>query len=166
MHGRLGCLGQGRIARFHGMLAHVPGQRAAGPQLGGVTELLGFAAGQVHHPGLGLFGDAGLAGTMIGVFERRFQPHGEGSLNPFANAFARHLHGPHNLGDRLAAMITPQNLGALHLPSRSFPGTTQPLEMLHLFGREKQLGTLRFSCHASSLAENINIWICFNETSY
>ena len=119
--GRLGCLGQGRIARFRGMPAHVPGERTAGPQLGGVTELLGFAAGHVHHPGLGLFADAGFAGTMIGILERCFHPHGEGSLDPFANAFARRLQGPHNLGDRLAALIAPHDLGSPHLANRRRP---------------------------------------------
>ena len=103
---------------------------------------------------------------MIGVLEGRFHPHGKDSLDPFGNALAGHLHGPHNLGDGLAAMIAPQNFGALHLPSRSLAGTTQPFQMLHLFGSENQWGTLRFSCHATSLAENIVIRICFTETLY
>ena len=103
---------------------------------------------------------------MIGILEGCFRPDGEGSLDPFGNALAGHLHGPHNLGDRLAAMITPQNLGSLHLTGRSLPRTPQPFQMLHLFGSENQWGTLRFSCHATSLAKNIVLWLCFNETLY
>ncbi len=79
---------------------------------------------------------------MIGILERCFHAYGEGSVDPFADAFARHLDRSHNLGDRLAGMITPQNLSPLHLPNRSRPRSTQALKMLHLLGRENEFETL------------------------
>ena len=149
LHGRLGCPRQRRMSGRQGLPPHMLSQRLPRPQFRCVTALLGFRAGQMHHPSLGGFRDHRLPGPMVGVFQARRQAHPQGLAHPLGHAAAGHAHLASNRRDGFASMIAPQNLGPLHFTLRRRLRTTQAFELLHFLVSQHQLCTPRFSCHAT-----------------
>ena len=120
----------------------------------------------MHHPSLGLFGDRGLFGAVISVFQRSAATHRQRLVDPFINALAGHAHRPRNLRNVFAGMVTQHHARPLGFPPGRGPRIPQTLEPFEILLAQGQSRSLRPARHTLSLASNMPMCLCFIETIY
>ena len=107
-----------------------------------------FGARQMNHPGFGLGGDDGLFGRMGQVFQGRFDPHFQRSVNAFIDGVTTRSHCAGNLADGLAGLITEKDFGPDHLAEGLGSGLGNRLDRLEIIESDQQNRALGFSGHA------------------
>src|SRR5437588_4911555 len=85
-------LGKAAVPRTGRMLAHMTGEQTRRPQLVRIAEFLGFAAGKVHYPCLGLGCDRWLLAWSRQIVERRHWTMGQRPFDAALNSLMVHTH--------------------------------------------------------------------------
>lgn len=110
--------GQTRVSGRRAMPAGMLGQQRGGPKFLGRTEVLGFLAGQRHHPGARLRRDGGAAAPARQIVQRPRHAQLQGLAQTALDTGPVGAQLPGDLRNRVAGVIAQQHRSAPHAARR------------------------------------------------
>jgi hypothetical protein len=105
----LGQLSQARMPGGRSVLTGMGGEQPGGPQLVGITQLLGLPARQGHQPGFCLGRDHGIASRTRTIIQRLDHPQFRRSLQAACHCLLRHPNRARHCVGRRVLQIGPDD---------------------------------------------------------
>src|ERR1019366_6528268 len=151
LHRGFGSTRQAGMSGANRVLTHMSRQGSARPQFGGIAQVFGLGASQMHHPRFIGCGNDRLLGTMKGVFEPSLHSHLQSLMQAMVNRDSADVQGTLDSRRIVTPLVVQKNPRPFDFAERCRARGTQSYKSLLFLCAKDQSWKFGFPGHALNL---------------